>query len=623
MAQVPQGFSFQGIANEALGKPASDKDIKVEIKLLQGSGTGTILYKEVHQAHTNSNGLYSLGIGMGVPTFKLFSEVEWKNSPIFISVSLDINNGNNFILAGVTQLLSVPYALFAEKSNISNCHSHFIISGNVSEQEVAQKIKNQLGQCTEFIWILNTSKITSLDLRGIDHLIELRIENNSALKEVLLPDLKDIDLDISILANPLLNSLNFSNLTSVHGSFTMTNCGIQALDLPLLEKIYNNLIVNENDQLASFTVPKLLEAGSIFLLSNRMIEEFNFPELIQVFNEFQISTNNLLSSCLLNRLKEVGKLIVHHNDTLNRLSLTQIDQVSVELVVDGCNSLSVLEFASITKAKRISIFENNSLRDVLFPMLNDCNVFLLNDNPALERSIIPALISLGTFGVTRNNNLSSMGGTNLEHIDYLDIEFNQRLQFINLYKLTTVGYITINSNISLTNVNFDALVESNGEMHFTNCDLITTFSLPIANKLGRVDVFNNKKLLQINFPQLSEVADFSVSNNLDLVAVDLDNLSSITGPGDGEGLFCGGHRYLTNIKLKNLKFIKSGILNLAGNSLSSNQVNSILNTMNAITPSISNYNLYLSDQNPPAPPDGKGLKDKISLINNGNNVITD
>jgi hypothetical protein len=34
-------------------------------------------------------------------------------------------------------------------------------------------------------------------------------------------------------------------------------------------------------------------------------------------------------------------------------------------------------------------------------------------------------------------------------------------------------------------------------------------------------------------------------------------------------------------------------------------------------------NIYLSNQNPLAPPTGQGLIDKQTLINAGNNVITD
>lgn len=111
--QVPQAFSFQGVALNAQGQPIISSSISIEVKILQGSATGEVKYIETHNVTTNANGLYSLSIGLGVPVQGSFEIVDWSQIPMFISVGIDINNGNNFILAGVTQLLSVPYALQA------------------------------------------------------------------------------------------------------------------------------------------------------------------------------------------------------------------------------------------------------------------------------------------------------------------------------------------------------------------------------------------------------------------------------------------------------------------------------------------------------------------------------
>lgn len=624
LAQAPQGFSFQGIANDVAGKPIIDKDIKVEIKLLQGSGTGTILYKEVHQAHTNTNGLYSLSVGMGVPSLNLFSDIEWKNSPIFISVGLDSNNGNNFVLAGITQLLSVPYALFAEKSNINNCHSHVIISGNISEQEVLQKLKEQVGECTEFIWILNTSKITTLDLKGLNHLIELRIENNALLKEVLLPDLKNVELDISILNNPKLSNLNFSDLKSVGGSLTLINCGVNFLEFPLLESVDANLSVSENNQLTSFLVPKLLETSSILILNNQIIPKVDFPELLRVNNEFQITTNKLMNSCFLNKLKEIKKLTLQGNDALNSLSLTQLSQINDELIINSCNSLSIIEFISVVKVRKVSIYENSNLKEVRFPILNDCFIWQLNDNLLLETCVIPALKTLGRFAFVRNSSLTNLGGSNIEHLSYLYLENNQKLQVINFNNLISVINIDIINNNSVTNIDFNSLLECTEQFNLTNCDLITSFSLPSASKLGGITILSNKKLSEIFLSQLIECADIYLNENIDLIVLDINSLKSITGNQFSAGaILCVNNLKMSSLKMDNLRSINSGVLSLTNNSISSIQVNYVLKIMNSIRPFVNNYRKFLTDQNPLAPPTGQGLNDKESLIFNGNGVYTD
>jgi hypothetical protein len=118
IAQVPQAFSFQGIAVDEQDNPISEKGIKIQIGLLQGSPTGMVQYQETHQVTTLKNGLYSLSVGQGMTMTGVFSEIDWSNIPIYISVGIDINGGNNYVLAGISQLLSVPYALEAGNVHI-------------------------------------------------------------------------------------------------------------------------------------------------------------------------------------------------------------------------------------------------------------------------------------------------------------------------------------------------------------------------------------------------------------------------------------------------------------------------------------------------------------------------
>ena len=117
-AQVPQAFSFQGVAIDAQGKALANTDINVEVKILQGSASSDSKYIEMHRATTNANGLYSLSIGLGQATYGSFEAIDWAASPMFISVGIDANGGSNFVLAGISQLLSVPYALRAGEATI-------------------------------------------------------------------------------------------------------------------------------------------------------------------------------------------------------------------------------------------------------------------------------------------------------------------------------------------------------------------------------------------------------------------------------------------------------------------------------------------------------------------------
>lgn len=116
-AQVPQGVSYQAIALNASGYPVGNTLIGVRLSILDSSVTGTVIYTETHTTTTTDRGLYNLVIGQGTPVSGLFPSIDWGTNYKFLKVELDIAGGTNYVLAGTTQLWSVPYALYAEKAN--------------------------------------------------------------------------------------------------------------------------------------------------------------------------------------------------------------------------------------------------------------------------------------------------------------------------------------------------------------------------------------------------------------------------------------------------------------------------------------------------------------------------
>ena len=112
-AQPPQKFSYQAVVRNAAGKLVQSSNVGVRISILQGSAEGTVVYSETHNAVTNVNGLVALEIGGGTPT-GAFSDINWANGPYFLKSETDPQGGTNYNVSGVSQLLSVPYALNAQ-----------------------------------------------------------------------------------------------------------------------------------------------------------------------------------------------------------------------------------------------------------------------------------------------------------------------------------------------------------------------------------------------------------------------------------------------------------------------------------------------------------------------------
>ena len=112
----PNSFKYQAIARDVNGNPIVSSDISLEISIKGGSCNGQIIYQEQFFVTTNQYGLISLGIGNGSVVSGQFSAIDWGSSGHFIDVSLDISGGSNFTPMSCTQLLSVPYALYAKES---------------------------------------------------------------------------------------------------------------------------------------------------------------------------------------------------------------------------------------------------------------------------------------------------------------------------------------------------------------------------------------------------------------------------------------------------------------------------------------------------------------------------
>lgn len=117
MAQPPQAMNYQAIARNADGSIVAGQSISVRFSIVDGSTAGTVLYQETHQATTNISGLFTLSIGKGRAVSGGFAAVDWSSGAKFLKVEIAPGGGTNYQLQGTTQLLSVPYALYAEKSN--------------------------------------------------------------------------------------------------------------------------------------------------------------------------------------------------------------------------------------------------------------------------------------------------------------------------------------------------------------------------------------------------------------------------------------------------------------------------------------------------------------------------
>ncbi|MDD5053122.1 MAG: hypothetical protein PHO27_10365 [Sulfuricurvum sp.] len=104
-AQTPQKLSYQAIVRNSSNALVTNKQVGMQLSILQGSITGTVVYSEIQTPTTNAFGLVTIEIG-GVG----FSTIPWANSTYFIKTETDPTGGTNYSITGISQLLAVPYA---------------------------------------------------------------------------------------------------------------------------------------------------------------------------------------------------------------------------------------------------------------------------------------------------------------------------------------------------------------------------------------------------------------------------------------------------------------------------------------------------------------------------------
>lgn len=118
-AQAPQKMSYQAVLRNTSNTLLTSTPVGMQISILQGSTTGTAVYVETQTPTTNINGLVSIEIGTGTVVSGTFAGINWSAGPYFIKTETDPTGGTSYTITGTTQLLSVPYALYAASSGSS------------------------------------------------------------------------------------------------------------------------------------------------------------------------------------------------------------------------------------------------------------------------------------------------------------------------------------------------------------------------------------------------------------------------------------------------------------------------------------------------------------------------
>jgi hypothetical protein len=164
-AQSPEKMSYQALIRDNNNQLVTNHAVGMKISILQGSATGTAVYVETHISSTNANGLVSLEIGNGTPVTGTFAAINLANGPYFIKTETDPAGGTNYTITGTSQLLSVPYALYAKTAGTTDTHAigDYYKGGTIFWLDASRQhglIAPDYDQSNGIQWDNGTSRIT-------------------------------------------------------------------------------------------------------------------------------------------------------------------------------------------------------------------------------------------------------------------------------------------------------------------------------------------------------------------------------------------------------------------------------------------------------------------------------
>ncbi len=563
-AQAPQKMSYQAILRNTSDGLIINTAVGMKVSILKGSVTGTVVYEETHSPTTNINGLVSIEIGSGNVTSGIFSSINWGNDSYFIKTETDPTGGSNYTITGTSQLLSVPYALYAENTK-STGKSTIYLKGGITNAEAADRLSRELGPSTEYIYIINTTVLTTVNLNTATSLIKLTVTDNSALVNLTGNAIETIYDKADIENNPSLATLSFNGLKNADEIFMSHNEALQIVNFPVLEKMTTGITINFMNSTA-INIPMLLN-GNVNIGLCHNFTTLSLPS--------RILGDTTISDCQ------------------NVVTINLPNYVSGQFSMYTCPALTSFSLPNYTDGT-LNLSNNLNLASVSLPNYTTGS---FNMNSSLLTTITFPNFTTGSININYNSVLTSI-----------------TLPSMNITNAGTNGGIAIGNNPALVTVSIPNLQYTPGgsSINITNNPALTTISAP--NLLIGNLLFSGASLSTVDLHNMQTAGIININNS---------NIQTINLPALTSGAFdFRNNPQLASITMPNLTTVYGLVQQFSNNHLSSASVNSILHQF-TLVPGLSGMSIYLNQQNPLAPPTGQGITDKATLIASGNLVRTD
>ncbi|QXP59428.1 hypothetical protein [Olleya sp. HaHaR_3_96] len=267
--------------------------------------------------------------------------------------------------------------------------TYVYFNGGITDAEAVVKIQNEIGAMTQFIYVENTTQLTTLDLSGVSQLVNLIIEDNIALTTINISNLVEVSQDIRFSDNPLVSALDLSSLEKVsyylyiEGSADLNTTSLQQVDFSALSDVHEFYLRNSN--VNNVVVSNLTDIYSI---------------------EFEDNVN--LTALDLSSITTSNAVVVYNNPNLLTLDLSNLTSTNSNLGIFNNDVLTSVDLSSLISVTQFTISLNPQLVTINLPQLvTAASSFNLYNNASLTTISFPALTSFSQVYFPSNNFSSS------------------------------------------------------------------------------------------------------------------------------------------------------------------------------------------------------------------------
>lgn len=400
-AQAPNKMSYQSVVRDTKGALVSNAAVSVQVSVLKGSEQGTAVFTELHKTKTNANGLVSLAIGGGEAITGSFKEINWSDGSYFIQTATDPDGGSNYSIVGVSELLSVPYALSARSADNA-------FSGNYDD------LQNKPSKLSQFVndldWSANAISSNSRTAAPIGIPAQVwslfgNSNTNAAVDKLGTTDFKDLVL--------VTNNLDRLRIQA-NGDINIRRSLEVGEDLTVNKNVYLNVLGGQTINNGNFSVANT----STTLLTGTL----NVNGATDLDNTLNVDGITDLNSTL----------------NVNNAAATNLSGVlNVDGATDLNNTLNVDGVTDLNSALTV----NNAAATNLTGVLNVDGATDLNNTLNVDGASNLNATLIVNGATTLNNTLSVDGVTDLNNA--LSVDGSTTLN----NSLSANGQVTISTNV--------------------------------------------------------------------------------------------------------------------------------------------------------------------------------